>query len=107
MTNGDYLEFINDSGYKEFAEFWLCQKDGKRQSLKSNFELTPLYWQKGDNGEWIKIDFRGGTNISEIKDEPVINISYFEADAYAKWAGKRLPRKQNGKRLLHLMRIGM
>ena len=87
VTNGDFLEFIIDNGYKNFR-FWLSEG---WEAVKQNNWTAPLYWQKSDNGEWIKIDFRGEHRISDISDEPVINISYFEADAYAKWAGKRLP----------------
>lgn len=87
VTNGDFLEFIEDGGYKNFR-CWLSEG---WDAVKQNQWNAPLYWQKSDNGEWIKIDFRGEKKISEIKNEPVINVSYFEADAYAKWAGKRLP----------------
>lgn len=87
VTNGDFLEFINDNGYKNFRH-WLSEGWGV---VKENNWTAPLYWQKGDNDEWLKIDFRGEKKISDILDEPVINVSYFEADAYAKWAGKRLP----------------
>jgi len=87
VTNGEFLEFINDNGYKNFR-FWLSEG---WEAVKQNQWTAPLYWQQGDNGEWFKIDFRGEKKLSEIADEPVINVSYFEADAYAKWAGKRLP----------------
>ncbi len=87
VTNGDYLEFINDSGYKNFR-FWLSEA---WEAVKQNNWAAPLYWQKTDNNQWVKIDFRGEKKISEIEDEPVTNVSFFEADAYSKWAGKRLP----------------
>lgn len=87
VTNGDYLEFIKDNGYKNF-KFWLSEG---WESVKQNNWAAPLYWRIGDNGDWFKIDFRGEKNISEITDEPVTNVSYFEADAFAKWCGKRLP----------------
>ncbi len=87
VTNGDYLEFMKDSGYGNF-KFWLSEgwETVNREKWKA-----PLYWQTNDNGDWIRIDFRGEKKISEIADEPVTNVSYFEADAFAKWAGKRLP----------------
>ncbi len=87
VTNGEYLEFINDGGYKDFR-FWLSEG---WEAVKQNNWSAPLYWQQADNGEWFKIDFRGEKKINEMKEEPVTNISYFEADAYAKWRGKRLP----------------
>jgi len=87
VTNGEYLDFINDGGYSNF-KFWLSEG---WEAVKSNGWKAPLYWQMNDNGNWSKIDFRGEKNITEIADEPVINVSYFEAAAFAKWAGKRLP----------------
>jgi len=87
VTNGDYIEFINDGGYKNF-KFWLSEG---WEAVKQNNWSAPLYWQKSDNNEWIKIDFRGEKNLKDISEEPVINVSFFEAYAYAKWAGKRLP----------------
>ena len=87
VTNGDFTEFINDNGYGNF-KFWLSE--GWDTVNNENWK-APLYWQKADNGEWIKIDFRGEKKIKDIANEPVTNVSYFEADAYAKWEGKRLP----------------
>jgi ergothioneine biosynthesis protein EgtB len=86
VTNGDFLEFIEDGGYENY-KFWLS--DGWECIKKNNWN-SPMYWFKEDN-EWKKIDFRGETKISEIKDEPVTHVSYYEADAFAKWCGKRLP----------------
>jgi formylglycine-generating enzyme required for sulfatase activity len=49
---------------------------------------APLYCEYKD-GRWVKKDFRG---LHEIEpDKPVVNVSYYETDAYARWAGKRLP----------------
>jgi ergothioneine biosynthesis protein EgtB len=84
VTNGEYMEFIMDGGYEEFS-YWLS--DGwdlvKEQGWKA-----PLYWvREGD--KWMKKDFRGYQEIDP--DEPVVNMSYYEADAYARWVGKRLP----------------
>lgn len=87
VTNGEYLEFINDGGYKNFR-LWLSEG---WETVRQNNWSAPLYWLKSDNDEWIRIGFRGEKKISEISEEPVINISYFEADAFAKWSGKRLP----------------
>ena len=88
VTNGDYLKFIEDGGYNNY-EFWLS--DGW-ELIKEHGWKAPLYWKEKRNGNrinWIKKDFRG---IHQLEpNEPVINVSYYEADAYARWAKKRLP----------------
>ncbi|NOS84460.1 MAG: ergothioneine biosynthesis protein EgtB [Ignavibacteria bacterium] len=87
VTNGDYLQFLNDGGYANF-KFWL---DEGWQWVNSNKIEAPLYWERDDNGSWFKCDFKGKRFIENFPNEPVTNISFFEADAYARWAGKRLP----------------
>jgi ergothioneine biosynthesis protein EgtB len=84
VTNGDYQRFIEDGGYKDFR-FWLS--DGWDQVRKNNWN-GPMYWKK-EGGIWTIHDFRGRLRINP--NEPVCNISYYEADAYCKWAKKRLP----------------
>lgn len=84
VTNGDYLKFIEEGGYEEF-KYWLA--DGW-ETVKDQGWKAPLYWVYNEDGKWMKKDFRGLKEIDP--DEPVVNVSYYEADAYAKWAGKRL-----------------
>jgi ergothioneine biosynthesis protein EgtB len=89
VTNGEYMEFIEEGGYEEYR-YWLA--DGW-ELVKEEQWNAPLYWVqeegRGANVTWKKKDFRGLNEIDP--DEPVVNISYYEADAYARWAGKRLP----------------
>jgi ergothioneine biosynthesis protein EgtB len=88
VTNGEYMKFMEDGGYEDYRH-WLA--DGW-ELVKEQQWNAPLYWRKEDNNNnnvWKKKDFRGLSNIDP--DEPVVNISYYEADAYARWAGKRLP----------------
>ena len=84
VSNGEFIKFIEDGGYDDFS-YWLA--DGWDLVNEEEWR-APLYWErKGD--VWMKKDFRGFREID--LDEPVTNISYYEADAYAKWSGKRLP----------------
>ncbi len=84
VTNADFLKFIDDGGYEDYR-FWLA--DGW-EALKKNNWREPMYWKKED-GKWIRNDFRGKRKINP--NEPVCNISYYEADAYCRWIHKRLP----------------
>lgn len=87
VTNEDYIAFIKDGGYNNF-KFWL---DEGWQWINNNNIKAPMYWEQDDNGNWYKCDFKGKRFIENFPDEPVTNVSYFEADAFSKWAGKRLP----------------
>jgi ergothioneine biosynthesis protein EgtB len=87
VTNGEYLAFLKDGGYKSFR-FWL---DEGWQWVNQNKIDAPLYWEQDESGNWLKCDFKGKRFIENFANEPVTNISFFEADAFARWAGKRLP----------------
>ena len=84
VTNREYLEFMNDGGYETYKH-WLS--DGW-EKVKSNDWKSPMYWEEIDE-EWYVRDFLGIRKINP--NEPVCHVSYYEADAYCKWAGKRLP----------------
>ncbi len=84
ITNDEYLQFIEDGGYRN-PGLWLS--DGW-SLIKQEAWQHPLYWIKHDDN-W-QIFTLGG--IRQLRgDEPVCHISFYEADAYARWAGKRLP----------------
>jgi ergothioneine biosynthesis protein EgtB len=87
VTNGDFILFIEDGGYRNF-KYWL---DEGWQWVKKEEVAAPMYWEKDENGSWLKHDFRGKRYLENFPNEPVTNVSFFEADAYARWAGKRLP----------------
>ena len=84
VTNQQYLEFVEDGGYETY-KYWLS--DGWEKVKKDKWK-APMYWEKVD-GQWHTRDFIGFRKINP--DEPVCHVSYYEADAYCKWAGKRLP----------------
>ena len=84
VTAGEWVEFIADGGY-ERPELWLS--DGWYTVQRDGW-VAPLYWVREGDDWWVHT--LAGTR--EILDaEPVAHVSYFEADAYARWAGKRLP----------------
>jgi ergothioneine biosynthesis protein EgtB len=84
VTNGEFLAFIEDGGYRR-PELWLS--DGW-SCLNARGWEAPLYWEQVDAARWTHT--LGG--FRPIDDaEPVCHLSYYEADAYARWAGARLP----------------
>jgi ergothioneine biosynthesis protein EgtB len=84
VTNGEFLEFMRDGGYTSPA-LWLS--DGWAEVRKRGWRC-PLYWEEGEDG-WQVMTLAGLRPLSPA--EPVCHLSYYEADAYAAWAGKRLP----------------
>ncbi len=84
VTNGEFIAFIEDNGYSR-AEFWLSLGWMTVNEQRWN---APLYWTKRD-GAWWNFTLSGLRPVDQ--SEPVTHVSYFEADAYANWAGTRLP----------------
>lgn len=84
VTNEEFLEFIDDGGYDR-PELWLS--DGWAERDRQSWKY-PYYWEKRD-GEYWMITLQGPRKIE--LSEPVCHISHYEADAYARWNGKRLP----------------
>jgi ergothioneine biosynthesis protein EgtB len=91
VTCGEYLQFMRDGGY-ERPELWLsdgwmrCREDGWR---------APLYWEdRGD--EWVCYTLAGMRAVDAR--EAVAHVSYYEADAFARWAGARLPTEEEWER---------
>nr|WP_312125761.1 ergothioneine biosynthesis protein EgtB [Brevundimonas sp.] len=85
VTQGDWLRFMADDGYAR-AEFWLADGWAK---VQAEGWRAPAYWHQTKDGRW---EVFGPTGVQAVDpSRPVRNISFYEADAYARWAGARLP----------------
>ncbi|HWP66365.1 MAG TPA: ergothioneine biosynthesis protein EgtB [Candidatus Limnocylindria bacterium] len=84
VTNGQYLRFVEDGGYRR-PELW---DDAGRRWLADSGAEHPAGWLRGRDG-WEERHF--GRRLPLILDQPVVHVCWFEASAYARWAGKRLP----------------
>ena len=88
VTNQEYLDFMSDQGY-ERPELWLSE--GWDTVCRERWN-APFYWERHEDGSWWQFA------ANEVKPvnlaEPVCHISFFEADAYARWSGKRLPTEE-------------
>jgi ergothioneine biosynthesis protein EgtB len=88
VTCGEYLAFIGDNGYRR-PEFWLSE--GWALVQQEGWS-APLYWRRdgGESGaDWTVFTLAGRRAVDP--DEPVCHVSFYEADAFARWSGKRLP----------------
>ena len=85
VTNGAFLRFMDDGGYRR-RELW--NADGWRW-LRESGAGHPAQWRLAADGGWRELAF--GRRMPLALDQPVIHVSWYEADAYARWAGKRLP----------------
>ena len=97
ITNGEYAEFIEDGGYRE-PRLWLS--DGWAQ-LQQQQQLQPIYWRKRA-GQWCQFTLSGLQPLNP--NDPACHINFYEADAYATWAGKRLPTEYEWEAAAYLLR---
>ncbi len=84
VTNGEYLEFLESGGYEHWSH-WLSEA---WHWIQANEVRSPLYWQQ-EGSDWFYYTLAGYRKLD--LNAPVCHISYYEADAYAGWKGKRLP----------------
>jgi ergothioneine biosynthesis protein EgtB len=87
VTNSEWLGFIGDGGYSR-PELWMA--DGWAWAAENGIE-APLYWRHEETG-WSRFGLDGARPLAPA--EPVAHISWYEADAFARWAGARLPREE-------------
>jgi iron(II)-dependent oxidoreductase len=85
VTNAAFLAFVDDGGYAR-RELWT--DDGWRW-LASARVAHPQQWRRAPDGRWHELHF--GRSAPLAPDQPVVHVSWYEADAFARWAGKRLP----------------
>jgi ergothioneine biosynthesis protein EgtB len=85
-TCGEFAEFMADGGYRR-AELWLS---AGWDAVKANGWRAPLYWTE-KSGAWSVFTLRGEQPLERVASAPVSQVSFYEADAYARWAGHRLP----------------
>ena len=88
VTNAEYLRFVQDGGYGR-PELWLSPGLATVQDRRWE---GPLYWERDADGQWTEFTLGGTRSLDGAAlDDPVTHVSYYEADAFARWAGCRLP----------------
>jgi ergothioneine biosynthesis protein EgtB len=97
VSYGDYLAFIEDGGYRR-SELWLSMG---WDWVRSAARVAPLYWRQVD-GVWMNHTLQGLVEIDPRT--PVCHLSYFEADAYARWADARLPTEMEWEHMARQLR---
>ena len=85
VSNAEYQAFVDGGGYAEPGH-WLSEG---WDWLQAQRRTAPLYWQRQDAGGWAEFTLHGLQPL--VPAQPVVHLSYYEADAYARWAGARLP----------------
>lgn len=86
ITNAEYMQFVLDGGYRR-PELWLSEG---WEIVRTHGWQAPLYWERHHKDDiWLNYTAQGMRPVD--LDEPVCHVSYFEADAFARWAGDRLP----------------
>jgi ergothioneine biosynthesis protein EgtB len=85
VTNREFAEFVAQGGYRD-PSLWLSEGWDRVTSGES---VRPLYWRPDEDGGWLEFTLHGLTRLDPAR--PVTHVSLYEADAYARWRGARLP----------------
>jgi ergothioneine biosynthesis protein EgtB len=85
VTCAEFAGFMADGGYRR-PELWLS---AGWDTVEAQGWQAPLYWTRGEDG-WRVFTLRGEVGLAQMENTPVSQVSYYEADAYARWAGHRL-----------------